>query len=80
MVKDREAWHAEVHGVEQSWTQLSDWTTATVPLQGGNLSWKVHDLLENAPATDIFLWLQDGLLIHKNWSLFEVLHTKINII
>ena len=24
MVKDREAWHAEVHGVEQSWTQLSD--------------------------------------------------------
>ena len=24
MVKDREAWHAAVHGVTKSWTQLSD--------------------------------------------------------
>ena len=23
IVKDREAWHAEVHGVSKSWTQLS---------------------------------------------------------
>ena len=23
MVKDREAWHAEVHGVAKSWTRLS---------------------------------------------------------
>ena len=27
MGKDREAWHAEVHGVAKSWTWLSDWTT-----------------------------------------------------
>ena len=26
-VKDREAWHATVHGVTKSWTRLSDWTT-----------------------------------------------------
>ena len=25
-VKDREAWHAAVHGVAKSWTWLSDWT------------------------------------------------------
>ena len=25
-VKDREAWHAVVHGVTKSWTQLSNWT------------------------------------------------------
>ena len=25
-VKDREAWHAAVHGAAKSWTQLSDWT------------------------------------------------------
>ena len=25
-VKDREAWHATVHGVAKSWTWLSDWT------------------------------------------------------
>ena len=27
MVKDRKAWCAAVHGVTESWTQLSDWTT-----------------------------------------------------
>ena len=27
MVKDREAWHAAVHGIAKSQTQLSDWTT-----------------------------------------------------
>ena len=26
MVKDREAWHAAVHGVAKSWTWQSDWT------------------------------------------------------
>ena len=26
LVMDREAWHAEVHGVAKSWTQLRDWT------------------------------------------------------
>ena len=26
LVMDREAWHAVVHGVKKSWTQLSDWT------------------------------------------------------
>ena len=29
VVKDREAWHAAVHGVTKSQTQLSNWTTAT---------------------------------------------------
>ena len=27
MAKDREAWHAAVHGVAKSGTQLSEWTT-----------------------------------------------------
>ena len=27
IVKEREAWHAAVHGVAKSWTWLSDWTT-----------------------------------------------------
>ena len=26
LVMDREAWHAEVHGVTKSWTRLRDWT------------------------------------------------------
>jgi len=28
MVKDREAWHAAVHGVSKSWKQLSNGATA----------------------------------------------------
>ena len=27
MMKDREAWHAAVHGVAKSWMRLSNWTT-----------------------------------------------------
>ena len=27
IVKDREAWSASVHGVTNSWTRLSNWTT-----------------------------------------------------
>ena len=26
LVMDREAWHAVIHGVTESWTQLSEWT------------------------------------------------------
>ena len=29
LVRDREAWHAAVHGVAKSWTWLSDWTELT---------------------------------------------------
>ena len=32
IVKDREAWHAAVHGVAKSWTWLSDWTATTTQL------------------------------------------------
>ena len=27
IVKDREAWHAAVHGVAKNWTQFNNWTT-----------------------------------------------------
>ena len=30
IVKDREAWHAAVHGVAKSWPWLSNWTTAKI--------------------------------------------------
>ena len=31
MLRDREAWHAAVHGVAKSWTWLGNWTTTTYP-------------------------------------------------
>ena len=37
LVMDREAWHAAVHEVSKSWTQLSDWT---------ELNWTVWSMTE----------------------------------
>ena len=30
IVKDKGAWHAAIHGVAKSQTQLSDWTTVKI--------------------------------------------------
>ena len=30
IVKDREAWHAVVHGIKKSWTWLTDWITSSL--------------------------------------------------
>ena len=37
IVKDREAWHAAVHGVANSQTQLSEWTTTTKLVEAADL-------------------------------------------
>ena len=42
MMKDREAWHAAVHGVTKNWTQLSDWI-------------ELKDLWENIKCTNIHI-------------------------
>ena len=44
VVRDREAWHAAVHGVVKSWTRLSSWTITTVG--------KLFDL----PMLNLILW------------------------
>ena len=30
IVKDREAWHAAVHGIPENWTRLNNWTTRKI--------------------------------------------------
>ena len=37
IMKDREAWHAVIHGVTKSRTRLSDWTELTEVIEGGAL-------------------------------------------
>ena len=41
MVKEREAWHAAVHGITQSQTRLSDWTTTILH----KLIWRPHRIV-----------------------------------
>ena len=41
IVKDREAWHAAVHGVAKSWTWVSNWTTT------GAVNRKLNDTKEH---------------------------------
>ena len=45
LVMDREAWHAAVHGVTRSWTQLTDWTEEP---------WRI--LLGREPGTPQIAW------------------------
>ena len=51
-VKNREAWHAAVHGVTKSETWLSDWTTTSKRCQSEKATYYVipttHDILEKA--------------------------------
>ena len=50
LVMDREAWHAAVHGVTKSQTQLSDWTELMEDLIqqcNENKSWDFYDKSKN---------------------------------
>ena len=51
LVMDREAWHAAVHGVTKSWTQLSDWTEPLL------LSLPVFDISANNMCYYLLIFL-----------------------
>ena len=54
LVMDREAWHAAVHGVAKSMTQLSDWTELNncVPHKSiAPLKTKIH----NQPSLKMYI-------------------------
>ena len=49
MTKDREAWHAAVHGVTKRWAWLSDWTTTILLL-------KIYLYLYPVDSLVIYFW------------------------
>ena len=65
IVKDREAWHATVHGVTKSWTRPSDWTTTITETK---YSKKANQ--ENSHIPGETRWCQEGYTIKSTeWGL-----------
>ena len=55
ILKDRETWHAAVHGVTKSWTRLSNWTATITKARIK----AVHS---------VTLWYDEGIQIQYLWS------------
>ena len=67
LAMDREAWHAEVHGVAKSQTWLSDWTEL---IQFDNLSsWLIFKIYKNKfkqGGESMMHWKINDLMKEKN--------------
>ena len=55
LVMDREAWRAAVHGVEKSWTRLSDWTEANKTHEYIQFQRKTHVQKDTFLCTEFIL-------------------------
>ena len=64
LTMDREAWHASVHGVGKSQTQLSDWT---------ELNWVTEQLLQQQEITNLvdFVMYVTKLMFNYAYILFQ---------
>ena len=53
IVKDRESWHAGVHGVTKSWTWFSNWATISISSSKA-CGFFLHHQSASLPASSIF--------------------------
>ena len=71
LVMDREAWHAALHGVAKSWTQMSNWA---------ELSWKpsnTEDLSSSHKLHQEEIWMQCYVNIASKIRCMYLLHKQI---
>ena len=71
IMKDREAWCASVYGAAKSWTQPSDWTTATAFLMS---SYHIHTWLLEKPSLTIWIFVSKEMSLLFN-TLSKVRHS-----
>ena len=69
LVMDREAWRPAVHGVEKSWTWLSDWTDQLRPPWMSLVLnwWTFGDVLMTKTLSNIKRTLKGSPLLAKNF-------------
>ena len=74
ILKDREAWHAAVHGVTKSQTQLSDWTTTTIMDRGRRINTSAPSSLgqDNSKAWPT-LFLNSSVELSTSYPLYDCL-------
>ena len=80
MVTDREAWHAAVHGVTESWTWPSDWTETELNSIQTELNWIYRFWCQEVgwcynKYLKMWKWLWNTVII-RGWRNFEGLDTK----
>ena len=65
LVMDREAWHATVHTVTKSWTQLSDWMELEYKFTYFNKLNQKQIIIKHSPKYVLLIsrWLCD-----KSWT------------
>ena len=63
IVEDRGAWHATVHGVADSWTWLSSWTTT-----------EQSHIYTHKTVTYVFTCFSQGWLKTASWNVVSMFH------
>ena len=72
MVKDKEPWHAAVHGVVQNWIWLSNWTTTkrTILKENQALIW-FHHPISNHNKAYVTISVQISFFMSDNKEVVE---------
>ena len=74
-VKDREAWHAVLHGVTKSRTRLSDWTTTLLRASYVFFQVTLPTVLELHNTLKLSLKME-GLRLQRSWEACLKSHSK----
>ena len=80
IAKDREAWHAAVHGVTKSWTQLSNWTSEEVtgksPFSNIEKKWKCTYICQGSRWDRLVMMMIRTIKILLIKSSLDIYHHK----